>query len=260
MKYLVYMTKEQVRNMARVSKDAFEHWLSDYDSENRFQTIRLPYGLEIKHGRDDIKRLFDGMMLPDEFWKEKTILDIGCDCGGWCFEALHRGATSVCGFDNNENIIELANRLAQKFDYTNQVVFNVFDFNLMKWKKIATLSDVVFINQCLYRFHRGDRTLIEISPYCRDYLFLYTWTTDLDPYPEISETLIWTPTVKDLSQKAYEAGFAIGYVIINDEKEKEEFKRTGHLREKHQFLFSREKEITFLGTQATLLTDCASHN
>jgi hypothetical protein len=130
----------------------------------------------------------------------------------------------------------------------------------MKWKKVATLSDVVFINQCLYRFHAGDKTLAEIAPYCRDYLFLYTWTTDLDPYPEISETLVWTPTVKDLSQKAYDAGFALGYVTITDEKEKEEFKITGHLRGKHQFLFSREKEIPFLETQETLLTVCALPN
>jgi len=227
--------------MARASKDAFEHWLRDYDSENRFQTIRLPYGLEVKHGRDNIERLFNGMFLPSEFWQDKTIIDIGCDCGGWCFEALHRGAKSVFGFDTNEKIIDLANRLSQKFDYVSQTTFNVFNFDLMKWKKVVPISDVVFINQCLYRFSTGDKTFHEVSPFC-EYLFLYTWTTDLEPYPEISESLVWTPTVRDLAQKGYDAGFEYKYVIISDE-EKEEFKRTGHLREKHQFLFSKEKEI-----------------
>lgn len=246
--------------MVGASKEEFENWLKDYDSKNRFQTIWLPYGLEVKHGRDNIKRLFEGMMLPDEFWKDKTILDIGCDCGGWCFEALHRGAKSVLGFDKITEVIELANRLTHLFYYTNKATFIESEFNAMKWKKIVPIRDVVFINQCLYRFPMGDKTFIEISPFCKDYLFLYTWTTDLDPYPEISETLVWTPTVKDLSQKAKEAGFKYRYVIITDEKEKEEFERTGHLREKHQFLFSKEKEIRFLETRAILLTDCVSHN
>jgi SAM-dependent methyltransferase len=227
--------------MAKACREDFKAWLKEYDSENRFQTIWLPIEEQVIHGRDDIRRLFNGMNLPDEFWKDKIILDIGCDCGGWSFEALHRGAKLVFGFDKNPKIIRLANKLVRLFDYTDKATFLELKFEDMAWKGIAPISDVVFINQCLYRFSTGDKTFKEISPFCKDYLFLYTWTTDLEPYPEISETIVWAPTVSNLSLKAKEAGFKYRYVVTDED--------VSNLKEKHQFLFSKEKEINCFGTQ-----------
>ena len=40
--------------------------------------------------------------------KDKTVLDIGCNTGMFCFEALKRGAREVTGLDKNVDFVQAA--------------------------------------------------------------------------------------------------------------------------------------------------------
>lgn len=78
--------------------------------ENSFsyQKIELPYGLFTK-GADrssTAKKIF-----PDDM-SGKSVLDIGCKQGYFCFEALKRGATKVLGVDVDPESIKKARLLA----------------------------------------------------------------------------------------------------------------------------------------------------
>lgn len=73
-----------------------------------YQKIQLPYGLSTK-GADrssTAKQIF-----PDDM-TGKSVLDIGCKQGFFCFEALKRGATKVLGVDVDPESIKKARLLA----------------------------------------------------------------------------------------------------------------------------------------------------
>lgn len=73
-----------------------------------YQKIELPYGLSTK-GADrssTAKQIF-----PDDM-TGKSVLDIGCKQGFFCFEALKRGATKVLGVDVDPESIRKAQLLA----------------------------------------------------------------------------------------------------------------------------------------------------
>ena len=150
--------------------DKFKEFFDVYNSKDRFQKIRLPHNLRTTQGRDDIYILFNQIGLGETFWKGKSILDIGCDCGGWLFEALHRGAKEGIGIDKNPESLGLASWLACLYGYP--IKFLLSDFSDVAWNSIPE-SDVVFANQCIYRFKEGAESLDIIARKCKDYLIMF---------------------------------------------------------------------------------------
>lgn len=95
--------------------------------------------------------------LPDLFGK--TVLDVGCDHGHWCWLALDRGARSVLGLDRNRDGIDLIGRnLATGRGDFKQV-------NIGKqWHDFGKF-DVVF---CFSMYHH-------IYENCQDHLPIWFW-------------------------------------------------------------------------------------
>jgi SAM-dependent methyltransferase len=86
-------TREQVEELLR--------------TENfRYQRIELPYGLHTE-GRD---RTATAKQIFPEDMTGKSVLDIGCSHGFFCFEAARRGATRVLGLDVEPEVVR-KNRL-----------------------------------------------------------------------------------------------------------------------------------------------------
>lgn len=74
-----------------------------------YQRVELPYGLSTG-GRDrsaTARRIF-----PDDM-TGKTLLDLGCKYGYFCFEALERGASRAVGLDIDPDSVRKARRLAE---------------------------------------------------------------------------------------------------------------------------------------------------
>jgi len=77
-------------------------------SDSRFQNVALPYGLSTG-GRDRAPTAH--AIFPEDL-RGKTVLDVGCRVGYFCFEAARRGAARVVGIDWNARAIARARELA----------------------------------------------------------------------------------------------------------------------------------------------------
>lgn len=73
-----------------------------------YQRIDLPFGL--KTPGVDRRSTFEKIFPPD--LTGKTVLDLGCNHGFFCFEALRRGARRVVGYDKRPHTIRGAKLLA----------------------------------------------------------------------------------------------------------------------------------------------------
>lgn len=100
-----------------------------------YQRIELPFGLAT---RGDDRRLTADRIFPADM-TGKTVLDLGCNSGYFCFEALRRGASRVVGVDHSETAIRGARKLAECLgakaeflhrDWNTDPVTEVFDYVL----------------------------------------------------------------------------------------------------------------------------------
>ncbi len=89
------------------SKDEIEALLAREDFA--YQDIQLPFGLSTGgHNRSaTADRIFPADMTG------KTVLDLGCSFGFFCFEALRRGAKRVVGYDVDPDSVRKARLLAE---------------------------------------------------------------------------------------------------------------------------------------------------
>jgi SAM-dependent methyltransferase len=89
-------TEEQVRALLR-------------DNDFPYQKIRLPYGLATP-GTD--RSATANMIFPEDM-TGKTVLDIGCKYGYFCFEALGRGASRALGVDVDPDSVRKGRLIAE---------------------------------------------------------------------------------------------------------------------------------------------------
>lgn len=93
------------------SPEKYQEWI---DGQQWYQTIELKSGAVAK-GRFPTQNrasLFDHIDFAG-----KTVLDIGCNSGQYCFMAKDRGASEVTGLDINTERIEQAKTLALNEGY-----------------------------------------------------------------------------------------------------------------------------------------------
>lgn len=74
----------------------------------RYQNIELPYGLST--GGDDRTATVEAIFPKD--LSGKSVLDVGCNFGYFCFEAIKRGASRVLGVDVDPDTVRKARLLA----------------------------------------------------------------------------------------------------------------------------------------------------
>ncbi|MGF1631664.1 MAG: class I SAM-dependent methyltransferase [Kiloniellaceae bacterium] len=89
------------------SKEQIEALLAREDFA--YQDIELPYGLHT--GGHDRSATADRIFPAD--LTGKTVLDLGCSFGFFCFEALRRGAKRVVGYDVDPDSVRKARLLAE---------------------------------------------------------------------------------------------------------------------------------------------------
>lgn len=83
--------------------------------------------------------------IPDNL-EGKTVLDIGCNEGFFCFECERRKAKKVIGIDKKSVFFERA--LARKREFKSNV-----DFKQMDWDKINSLNEKFDLVLFLAAFH-----------------------------------------------------------------------------------------------------------
>ncbi|MCB1378330.1 MAG: methyltransferase domain-containing protein [Alphaproteobacteria bacterium] len=116
-----------------------------------YQRIELPHGL-MTPGK--ARAASAAQIFPDDL-TGKTVLDLGCNHGFFCFEAVKRGAARVVGIDYSPEIIRRAKLLAEAMGVT--VEFEVRDIN---HQPITERFDYVL---CLNLLHHLDDPLLQLD-------------------------------------------------------------------------------------------------
>ena len=146
-----------------------------------YQNIELPYGLETG-GTDRSPTLH--AIFPDDM-TGKTVLDLGCKFGYFCFEALKRGAKRAVGVDVDPYSLERARRLAdclglpatfEQYDIEQEPIRERFDYvlclNLLHHlrnpltvlERLAAVTDERLVLESA-TMGRHDRRRLQLSPF-----------------------------------------------------------------------------------------------
>ena len=72
-----------------------------------YQSIPLPHGLVTPGFRDSAK-VWERLKLSDDQFAGKSVIDVGCNSGFFCFEAKKRGAARVLGIDIDNAFLRAA--------------------------------------------------------------------------------------------------------------------------------------------------------
>ncbi|WP_233560235.1 class I SAM-dependent methyltransferase [Oleomonas cavernae] len=116
-----------------------------------YQKVALPYGLSTD---GDDRSATAREIFPDDL-TGKTVLDLGCNTGYFCFEAVKRGAARVVGYDHSPAAIKRARLLADCLGAT--VEFEVRDLNTFP---VVEKFDYIL---CLNVLHHLDNPLLVIE-------------------------------------------------------------------------------------------------
>lgn len=143
-------------------------WYQDIDLGDGIHTkSRRLWGEELDHPRlrwDEIKRA-----VPESL-AGKSVLDIGCNAGWICFEAMDRGATDVVGVDLKPGYIEQAKFCAevrgQDVDFR---ALDIYDLG-----QLDRTFDVVFCVGILYHCKHLSRAVEAVSKVAASTLIVET--------------------------------------------------------------------------------------
>ena len=137
------MNEQQIRE--RIAEfDAGIGWYQDIDLGNGIHTkSRRIYGEDIDHPR---KRWSEVEPAVPADLTGKAVLDIGCNAGYICFEALRRGASRVVGIDLKQEYVDQANFCAEVLGAdVDFKVMSIYDL-----KQLGETFDLVFCVGILY--------------------------------------------------------------------------------------------------------------
>lgn len=109
----------------------------------------------------------------------KKILDLGCNCGGFSFEAAKLGAKQVIGIDVNRKFIKQADFLERIFRYyykwkVHKVTFYKGDIEKGIITDFTANSDIVFCFGLLYHFENPVKAMQNITAVTKDILVVDT--------------------------------------------------------------------------------------
>ena len=116
-----------------------------------YQRIELPFGLATPG--DDRRATADRIFPAD--MTGKSVLDLGCNSGYFCFEALRRGAARVVGVDHSATAIRGARKLADCLGVEA-------DFQVRDWNKDPLTERFDYV-LCLNVLHHLDNPLLVID-------------------------------------------------------------------------------------------------
>lgn len=100
------------------TREQIEKWVKKNRRLLGYQKIELPYGCTTYDHIQDPRNFKD--KLEDIDWnsfKEKTVLDVGCNIGYYCLKAHRKGAKHVLGIDGDSKKICCANDIRDMWNY-----------------------------------------------------------------------------------------------------------------------------------------------
>jgi 2-polyprenyl-3-methyl-5-hydroxy-6-metoxy-1,4-benzoquinol methylase len=152
-------------------------------------SIDLPYGLntfDAERSRRPVEGIrvdsFVAHAFPSLFARYggslagKRVLDVGCNCGGFSFEAAKAGAERVVGIDIAERYIEQADFIRQTLD-ANQTEFSVTTIDDVSVETVGSF-DVVLCLGVLYHLENPVSSMRRLAAVCEDAMLVDTNITE----------------------------------------------------------------------------------
>jgi len=162
------------------SKEEIAYIISNYRFE--YQKIELPYGLITKG--DVRKNTLDDIL--DENLNGKSVLDMGCAYGYFCFEAEKRGANRILGTELKTHRFVganiLKNILNSKVEFINRDIIT---------EKIEEKFDIVLLLNVLHHLEFPFYSLKVLSDLCKETLIVEFPTTDDEKFRSTLSKIKW---------------------------------------------------------------------
>jgi 2-polyprenyl-3-methyl-5-hydroxy-6-metoxy-1,4-benzoquinol methylase len=128
-----------------------------------YQRIELPYGL-MTAGEDrsstSAKIFADGI-------QGKSVLDIGCYLGYFCYEAVRAGASRVVGIDVDENRLRQAKLIADCLG--SDINLELFD---VEEQELTEKFDIILMLNVLHHFRNPISVIDKVIPHTKERLIL----------------------------------------------------------------------------------------
>jgi SAM-dependent methyltransferase len=176
-------SREQLETRAR----ELAPWHFDFELAPGLRTAdcnRASYGDPDKEGVhvQDADGLvpFYRQFYPDGL-EGKSVLDVGCNAGAYCFSAHELGASSVTGFDVRSHWIDQANFVREvKYPGAAGISFELGDAKLFLRAK-PTMYDIVVFKGVFYHLPDPISVLYELAAATREVILVDTASSDLVP-------------------------------------------------------------------------------
>ncbi len=149
------------RNLSCIGRDELRRLIAEPIFE--YQAVKLPHGLETPgQNRADALPLVFPMPL-----KGKSVLDVGCALGFFCFEAETRGAAKIVGLEKMERRFEAARLLgrikASKAD---------FRFHDVEQERLDDCFDVVLLLNVIHHLRQPFQVIRDLAQVAREWLVI----------------------------------------------------------------------------------------
>ncbi len=107
----------------------------------QYQAVHIE-DIDLLGGRSSCAERLEKMGFDPALFQNASLLDIGCNIGGFCFEAQKHGAVLTVGIDSNDEAIEAAKRLRDYAGMNNMKFFttNLDQDALLDIKNVALSS------------------------------------------------------------------------------------------------------------------------
>ncbi len=103
----------------------------------------------------------------------KSVLDLGCSNGYFCYELTNRGA-DVTGYDHNAKVIELNRNIVNYYGWSTHFKEAYFD---LEFFNALDTSDAVLFLAVLH--HIFNHTFVDPIAHCREIISILSQKTDL---------------------------------------------------------------------------------
>lgn len=134
--------------------------------------IKLPFGLETpsSYTGSNCNEIFELADISKIDFKNKSVLDLGCNTGYFAMKAAELGAIDVTAIDSCKEWLNAGKLFAKLKDLNvNFIHDNILNFN---WSKRQ--YDIIFSMRVLYHIEHPIETLLNISKCCKETFIAYT--------------------------------------------------------------------------------------
>jgi len=189
--------------LANYIKNNFDYYYQGYKFDCGVETL----GLRGKNGEFLTDLSFREILKYVDF-KGKSVLDLGCNIGYFCFKAKENGATTVIGVENADRYLIVANKIKKILGY--DVNFVKEDIVTMEYPK----SDIIFLLSIVHHFKKPFEVFKKAFKKCDTMIVELDLPQDKNKEIEFSELIennkrLFRISVNTMNKYANSQGFGL---------------------------------------------------